>query len=78
MPGEQIHVHQAAGLQSIDLPLLTMPRRQRVQKRNSTLPEAQPCQVFQKNTILVNDFEDAKDTRPNINHNTQAWADEMR
>ena len=30
-----------------------------------------------KNTLMVNDFEDAK-MQPNINSNTQAWADEMR
>ena len=30
-----------------------------------------------KNTLMVNDFEDAK-MQPNINHNTQAWVDEMR
>ena len=30
-----------------------------------------------KNTLMVNDFEDAK-MQPNINRNTQAWADEMR
>ena len=30
-----------------------------------------------KNTLMVNDFEDAK-MQPNINLNTQAWADEMR
>ena len=30
-----------------------------------------------KNTLVVNDFEDAK-MQPNINRNTQAWADEMR
>ena len=30
-----------------------------------------------KNTLMVNDFEDAK-IQPNINRNTQAWADEMR
>ncbi|MFS9131670.1 GBS Bsp-like repeat-containing protein [Streptococcus australis] len=30
-----------------------------------------------KNTLMVNDFEDAK-MQPNINRTTQAWADEMR
>ena len=30
-----------------------------------------------KSTLMVNDFEDAK-MQPNINRNTQAWADEMR
>ena len=30
-----------------------------------------------KNTLMVNDFEDAK-MQPNVNLNTQAWADEMR
>ena len=30
-----------------------------------------------KNTLMVNDFEDAK-MQPNINRNTQVWADEMR
>lgn len=30
-----------------------------------------------KNTLMVNDFEDAK-MQANINRNTQAWADEMR
>ena len=30
-----------------------------------------------KNTLMVNDFEDVK-MQPNINRNTQAWADEMR
>ena len=30
-----------------------------------------------KNTLMVNDFEDAK-MQPNINRNTQAWVDEMR
>ena len=30
-----------------------------------------------KSTLMVNDFEDAK-MQPNINSNTQAWADEMR
>ena len=30
-----------------------------------------------KNTLMVNDFEDAK-MQPNINRNIQAWADEMR
>ena len=30
-----------------------------------------------KNSLMVNDFEDAK-MQPNINRNTQAWADEMR
>ena len=30
-----------------------------------------------KSTLMVNDFEDAK-KQPNINSNTQAWADEMR
>ena len=30
-----------------------------------------------KNTLMVNDFEDSK-MQPNINRNTQAWADEMR
>ena len=30
-----------------------------------------------KNTLMVNDFEDAK-MQSNINRNTQAWADEMR
>ena len=30
-----------------------------------------------KKTLMVNDFEDAK-MQPNINRNTQAWADEMR
>ena len=40
------------------------------------IAEAQRLNI-PKNTLMVNDFEDAK-MQPNINRNTQAWADEMR
>ena len=73
----QIRNAQAAGLQvsSYHFSRYTSEEAARAEAR-FYIAEAQRLSL-PKNTLMVNDFEDAK-MQPNINRNTQAWADEMR
>ena len=73
----QIRNAQAAGLQvsTYHFSRYTSEEAARVEAR-FYIAEAQRLNL-PKNTLMVNDFEDAK-MQPNINRNTQAWADEMR
>ena len=73
----QIRNAQAAGLQvsTYHFSRYTSEEAARAEAR-FYIAEAQRLNI-QKNTLMVNDFEDAK-MQPNINRNTQAWADEMR
>ena len=73
----QIRNAQAAGLQvsTYHFSRYTSEEAARAEAR-FYIAEAQRLS-FPKNTLMVNDFEDAK-MQPNINRNTQAWADEMR
>ena len=78
MRRNQIRNAQAAGLQDIDVPLLNRYTSEEAARAegDSAIAAAQRLSL-PKNTLMVNDFEDAK-MQPNINRNTQAWADEMR
>ena len=73
----QIRNAQAAGLQvsTYHFSRYTSEEAARAEAR-FYIAEAQRLNL-PKNTLMVNDFEDAK-MQPNINSNTQAWADEMR
>ena len=73
----QIRNAQAAGLQvsTYHFSRYTSEDAARAEAR-FYIAEAQRLNL-PKNTLMVNDFEDAK-MQPNINRNTQAWADEMR
>ena len=73
----QIRNAQAAGLQvsTYHFSRYTSEEAARAEAR-FYIAEAQRLNI-PKNTLMVNDFEDAK-MQPNINRNTQAWADEMR
>ena len=73
----QIRNAQAAGLQvsTYHFSRYTSEEAARAEAR-FYIAEAQRLSL-PKNTLMVNDFEDAK-MQPNINRNTQAWADEMR
>ena len=73
----QIRNAQAAGLQvsTYHFSRYTSEKAARAEAR-FYIAEAQRLNI-PKNTLMVNDFEDAK-MQPNINRNTQAWADEMR
>ena len=73
----QIRNAQAAGLQvsTYHFSRYTSEEAARAEAR-FYIAEAQRLSI-PKNTLMVNDFEDAK-MQPNINRNTQAWADEMR
>ena len=73
----QIRNAQAAGLQvsTYHFSRYTSEEAARAEAR-FYIAEAQRLNL-PKNTLMVNDFEDAK-MQPNINRNTQAWADEMR
>ena len=73
----QIRNAQAAGLQvsTYHFSRYTSEEAARAEAR-FYISEAQRLNL-PKNTLMVNDFEDAK-MQPNINRNTQAWADEMR
>ena len=73
----QIRNAQAAGLQvsTYHFSRYTSEEVARAEAR-FYIAEAQRLNI-PKNTLMVNDFEDAK-MQPNINRNTQAWADEMR
>ena len=73
----QIRNAQAAGLQvsTYHFSRYTSEEAARAEAR-FYIAEAQRLNL-PKNTLMVNDFEDAK-MQPNINLNTQAWADEMR
>ena len=73
----QIRNAQAAGLQvsPYHFSRYTSEEAARAEAR-FYIAEAQRLSL-PKNTLMVNDFEDAK-MQPNINRNTQAWADEMR
>ena len=73
----QIRNAQAAGLQvsTYHFSRYTSEKAARAEAR-FYIAEAQRLNL-PKNTLMVNDFEDAK-MQPNINRNTQAWADEMR
>ena len=73
----QIRNAQAAGLQvsTYHFSRYTSEEAARAEAR-FYIAEAQRLNL-PKNTLMVNDFEDAK-MQPNINRNTQAWADGMR
>jgi len=73
----QIRNAQAAGLQvsTYHFSRYTSEEAARAEAR-FYIAEAQRLNL-PKNTLMVNDFEDAR-MQPNINRNTQAWADEMR
>ena len=73
----QIRNAQAAGLQvsTYHFSRYTSEEAARAEAR-FYIAEAQRLNI-PKNTLMVNDFEDAK-MQPNINRTTQAWADEMR
>ena len=73
----QIRNAQAAGLQvsTYHFSRYTSEDAARAEAR-FYIAEAQRLNL-PKNTLMVNDFEDAK-MQPNINRTTQAWADEMR
>ena len=73
----QIRNAQAAGLQvsTYHFSRYTSEEAARAEAR-FYIAEAQRLSL-PKNTLMINDFEDAK-MQPNINRNTQAWADEMR
>ena len=73
----QIRNAQAAGLQvsTYHFSRYTSEEAARAEAR-FYIAEAQRLSL-PRNTLMVNDFEDAK-MQPNINRNTQAWADEMR
>ena len=73
----QIRNAQAAGLQvsTYHFSRYTSEEAARAEAR-FYIAEAQRLNL-PKNTLMVNDFEDAK-MQPNINRTTQAWADEMR
>ena len=73
----QIRNAQAAGLQvsTYHFSRYTSEEAARAEAR-FYIAEAQRLNL-PKNTLMVNDFEDAK-MQPNINRNAQAWADEMR
>ena len=73
----QIRNAQAAGLQvsTYHFSRYTSEEAARAEAR-FYIAEAQRLNI-PKNTLMVNDFEDAK-MQPNINRNTQAWVDEMR
>ena len=73
----QIRNAQAAGLQvsTYHFSRYTSEEAARAEAR-FYIAEAQRLNL-PKNTVMVNDFEDAK-MQANINRNTQAWADEMR
>ena len=73
----QIRNAQAAGLQvsTYHFSRYTSEEAARAEAR-FYIAEAQRLNL-PKNTLMVNDFEDAK-MQANINRNTQAWADEMR
>ena len=73
----QIRNAQAAGLQvsTYHFSRYTSEEAARAEAR-FYIAEAQRLNL-PKNTLMVSDFEDAK-MQPNINRNTQAWADEMR
>jgi len=73
----QIRNAQAAGLQvsTYHFSRYTSEEAARAEAR-FYIAEAQRLNL-PKNTLMVNDFEDAK-MQPNINRNIQAWADEMR
>ncbi len=73
----QIRNAQAAGLQvsTYHFSRYTSEEAARAEAR-FYIAEAQRLNL-PKNTLMVNDFEDTK-MQPNINRNTQAWADEMR
>ena len=73
----QIRNAQAAGLQvsTYHFSRYTSEEAARAEAR-FYIAEAQRLSL-PKNTLMVNDFEDAK-MQLNINRNTQAWADEMR
>ena len=73
----QIRNAQAAGLQvsTYHFSRYTSEEAARAEAR-SYIAAAQRLNL-PKNTLMVNDFEDAK-MQPNINRNTQAWVDEMR
>ena len=73
----QIRNAQAAGLQvsTYHFSRYTSEEAARAEAR-FYIAEAQRLNL-PKNTLMVNDFEDAK-MQPNVNLNTQAWADEMR
>ena len=73
----QIRNAQAAGLQvsTYHFSRYTSEEAARAEAR-FYIAEAQRLNL-PKNTLMVNDFEDSK-MQPNINRNTQAWADEMR
>ena len=73
----QIRNAQAAGLQvsTYHFSRYTSEEAARAEAR-FYIAEAQRLNI-PKNTLMVNDFEDAK-MQANINRNTQAWADEMR
>ena len=73
----QIRNAQAAGLQvsTYHFSRYTSEEAARAEAR-FYIAEAQRLNI-PKNTLMVNDFEDAK-MQPNINRNTQVWADEMR
>ena len=73
----QIRNAQAAGLQvsTYHFSRYTSEEAARAEAR-FYIAEAQRLNL-PKNTLMVNDFEDAK-MQSNINRNTQAWADEMR
>ena len=73
----QIRNAQAAGLQvsTYHFSRYTSEEAARAEAR-FYIAEAQRLNL-PKNTLMVNDFEDAK-MQPNINRNTQAWVDEMR
>ena len=73
----QIRNAQAAGLQvsTYHFSRYTSEEAARAEAR-FYIAEAQRLSL-PKNTLMVNDFEDAK-MQPNINRTTQAWADEMR
>ena len=73
----QIRNAQAAGLQvsTYHFSRYTSEEAARAEAR-FYIAEAQHLNL-PKNTLMVNDFEDAK-MQPNINRNIQAWVDEMR
>ena len=73
----QIRNAQAAGMQvsTYHFSRYTSEEAARAEAR-FYIAEAQRLNL-PKNTLMVNDFEDAK-MQPNINRTTQAWADEMR
>ena len=73
----QIRNAQAAGLQvsTYHFSRYTSEEAARAEAR-FYIAEAQRLNL-PKNTLMVNDFEDAK-MQPNINRTTQAWVDEMR